>query len=265
MLRIVCFAVFILSAAMPAQADIKINKYMTYLSDGDRIEVVIGEVRKQNKALIEVHGVNSDIDDVVLMAEILKSGNRTSYRIKFDGENYYLLIAEKRGSDTDYTFYLPDNYGSETKLNVNKDGFRAAEDLLATYKAQLADGIQAELARFHREDHVSSNKEGLQQADQRATDQCGHTITTQVNWAEITDAQLMELSIQGFCGQVAEAMASQCESDDAAKTRLTPITTVECKFADSLTIKKENSRIIFQTEKDTANQYYTIDAFLKTL
>ena len=186
---------------------------------------------------------------------------KTSYRIRFDGSKRYVIYKRKNH----YTLYLPGEYDSEIHLSINKDGYREVDDLLMTYESQKSEGIQAQLAEYKRDDHLEYSVDKLEGKDEYVNEKCGTSLTTAVDWDAISNEQMMSMSIQGFCGQVADTMASLCQTDEAVKAAVSGITQVRCSIGDSLSISREENAIVFRTDKDTANQRDIISDFLRQL
>jgi hypothetical protein len=236
---------------------------------GDRgLEVIVAPTADDRQALIRLTGLNHPLDGVVVMADVEPRDNDgRAYRAEVDGKPHSLVVyAQSHWSPTDYTAYVP---GQQDPYAVTVDEERSAginpADLVAEYEQQMSEGIQARLARFNRTKAVQRQKSALQAVDESASKACGSPVSTDVDWEALTNDQLNNLNITGYCGQVAAEMEYLCLSSNSFKQRVREISEVDCGFADSLDISRDNQTLMFQTRENAKNQRETINGFLQAL
>lgn len=243
------------------------DRPLALVSDSD-LEAVVVHTADNSQALVKLSGVNHPLDGVVMLAGIeeREDGSR-AYRAEVDGKLRSLLVyASSYWAPTDYTAYVP---GQQEPYAVNVNEERSSQinldQLMAQYEQQKSKGVQAELARFDRGKALQRQQSALQAIDESASTVCGSPVTTRVDWAALTNEQLNNLNISGYCGQVAAEMEYLCLSDDGFKERVREISEVACGFADSLNLGRDGQKVVFQTREDARNQRETINGFLQAL
>ncbi|MFY8327437.1 hypothetical protein [Pseudoalteromonas sp. ZZD1] len=245
---------------------LEFQKYPVVLESSRGEQVIIVETLDKTQALIKVVGVNHPIDEVVFLTDLLPHGSIKAYKYIFDGQQRALVTREQGYACCSYALYLPDTrkaiYLSEQKGKRNK---AISEDTYAQYKAQLADNIQADFAKFNREKAIANSLEALDKAQQRFTKQCGGKIETTINWQEIDDSLLQTYAIGAYCGQVANSLAKQCENSSEFKPVAQQFGKVECEFTDELKLRHTDSLIHFKTAPKAPNQAQFVEAYLRNL
>ena len=236
---------------------------------GDKgLEVIVAPTTDDRQALIKLTGLNHPLDGVVIMANVEQRDNDgRAYRAEVDGKPRSLVVyAQSYWTPTDYTAYIP---GQQDPHAVTVDEERSAginpADLVAEYEQQMSEGIQARLARFNRTKAMQRQRNALQAVDESASEACGSPVSTEVDWEVLTNHQLNNLNIAGYCGQVAAEMEYLCLSSDRFKQQMKEISKVDCGFADSLDISRDDQTLMFQTREHAKNQRETISNFLQEM
>lgn len=243
-------------------------RYPTLLSGDNSIQVQLVPTTDGRQALLQVKGVNHPVDEVVFLAEAEDRGQGgTAYRIQYDGEPRGMLVKSKAWRGESWRLYLPRGAG-EFSLSVNTEAAEEfdPEAFQILYQKQQADGVQAELAKFDRPRRMQEHVNALGRKDTEASTQCGGSLQTVVDWDSIDDQQMMELSINSYCGAVADEMERLCRNDEAIKPLLKDIKRVECRFDERLNLRREGDALLkFTTERDAPNQSEFINGFLRNL
>lgn len=232
------------------------------------LEAVVAPTADGNQALVKLSGLDHPLNDVVMLADVEQRDNDgRAYRAEVDGKQRSLVVyAKSYWAPTDYTAYVP---GQQEPHAVKADEERSAridiDELAAEYEKQMNEGVQDGVARFDRTKAVERQQKALAAIDESASKVCGTQVSTQVDWDSLSNDQLSNLNISGYCGQVASEMEYLCLSSDSFKERVKEVSEVECGFADSLNLSQDDQTLVFQTEKDASNQRKTINDFLQTL
>lgn len=232
------------------------------------LEAVVAPTADGSQALVKLSGLDHPMNNVVMLTEVEERDNDgRAYRAEVDGKQRSLVVyAQSYWSPTDYTAYVP---GQQEPYAVKADEARSAQinldELVSEYEQQMNDGVQAGVARFNRAKAVERQQKALAAIDESASKVCGSQVSTQVDWESLSNDQLNNLNISGYCGQVAAEMEYLCLSSDSFKERVKEVSEVECGFADSLNLSRDDQTLVFQTEKDASNQRETINDFLQTL
>lgn len=240
---------------------------LALVSDDD-LQAVVAHTADDSQALVQLSGIGHDLDGVVMLAEIEHRADESiAYRAEVDGKMRSLVVYQKSyWAPTDYTAYVP---GHDEPYAVKYHQERSAQvdlaELQAQYEQQMNEGVQDRLARFDRDKAIQRQQTALKAIDESASKVCGNPVTTDVDWEGLTNEQLNSLSISGYCGQVAAEMEYLCLSDDSFKQRVKAIAEVDCNFADSLNLSRDDRTVVFQTKEEAKNQRETINGFLQNL
>lgn len=244
---------------------------------GDQAEVLTSEsgisatlvpTADGSKALLRLNGVDHPLDGVVMLTEVEKRPNdERAYRAEINGKlRSVVVFARSYWAPTDYTAYIPGR--EEPYALVADEAGGASVDrkaLMAEYQQQMEQGVQAELARFDRDEALKRQRQALAAIDKSASNVCGTRVTTRVNWDGLGDEQLNNLSISGYCGQVAAEMEYLCRKDSGFKQKVAEISEVDCGFGDALDLRRNANKLVFQTREEAENQREVINGFLQNL
>jgi len=251
--------------SVPVSA-LELAKYPLAFSGERGLQVQLAPSADGDQALLQVTGVNSPIDEVVFLTQVQDRGQKTlAFRTTYDGEQRALVVKREDWGREQYFLYLPGE--GERSLVPDSDLANSVrpQALEALYKQQYSDGVHAELARFKRAVHQQDATAALAAKDAEAQQDCGSTVSTEVYWSQISDEQLQQLSIAGYCGEVVSQMASICRADADFKTKAATIQTVNCTFGDELKLRHEGGAMLFSTERNAPNQGDFINAYLRNL
>ncbi|GGY69740.1 hypothetical protein [Marinobacter zhanjiangensis] len=258
-------ALALLSLSTPA---LELGDNPLALVGDNGLEAIVAPTADNSQALIKLTGLNHPLDGVVMLAEVEQRDNDgRAYRAEVDGKQRSLVVyAQSYWSPTDYTAYIP---GQQEPHAIKADEERSAainvDELVAEYEQQMGEGRQAGLARFDRAKAVQRQQAALADIDDSASKVCGSPVSTSVDWEALTNDQLNNLNITGYCGQVAAEMEYLCLSDASFKQQVKEISEVSCGFADALNLSRHDQSLVFQTSEDASNQRETINDFLQTL
>ncbi len=232
------------------------------------LQVTIAPTEDGSQALVKMTGVDHAIDGVVMLAEVEKRENEErAYQARVNGKIRSLVMyAKSHWASGDYTAYIPGQ--AEPHALTKNEEQSSSMDLAALqteYEQQEERGTQEKVARFDREKAVKRQQQALSAIDRSASEVCGNPVSTRVDWEALDDNQLNNLSISGYCGQVAAEMEHLCRRDDSFREKMPVISEVDCNFGDALDLSQNGGKVAFQTQQDTRNQRDTITDFLREL
>lgn len=264
-----CFLLMALTLLSLSAHGLELDDPVQVLTGPDGVTATLAPTVEGDQALIRITGVDHALDGVVLLANVDQRPNdERAYRSELDGKlRTLLLFARSYWASTDYTAYIP-NREEPYALAVDETQSKAADKaaLLAEYQQQLQEGRQQALASFDREGALQRQQQALRAIDESASKVCGTLVKTQVDWQNLSDEQLNNLSISGYCGQVATEIESLCRKDAAFKDKLTGISEVNCAFGTTVDLQQDANRLVFRTpETETRSQRGVINEFLQQL
>ena len=232
------------------------------------LEAIVAPTADETQALVKLSGLDHPMNGVVMLADIEQRDNDgRAYRAEVDGKQRSLVVyAQSYWAPTDYTAYVPgEQEPHAVKADEQRSGQVDLKKLTAEYEQQMKEGVQARLARFDRNKAIQRQQNGLQAIDASASKVCSSPLSTDVDWEALSNEQLNNLNIPGYCGQVAAEIEYLCLSDADFKQQVKEISEVDCGFANSLDLSRDGQTLKFQTREDAKNQRETINGFLKTL
>ena len=164
-----------------------------------------------------------------------------------------------------YTLYIPETRDGIYLTQKEVPNPALVIELKAEYQQQKNKDLQAKLATFNREKHVSSQQQKISTADNEIDKQCGLKIETTVEWKAIDDKTLQKYAVGSFCAEVASEIADMCKSDKSFKSDIEHINTIECQFADELKLRQKRKTLTFKTTPKAPNQRKFIESYLLNL
>ncbi|MFV0478157.1 MAG: hypothetical protein ACK5ME_10025 [Parahaliea sp.] len=257
-------ACFIASVGAMAQ---DMARYPLLFKADQGIEVVLAPVEGGQQALVRVSGINHPIDGVVFMTQAMQRGSDgQAWVTTLDGSEFSLLQKQSNryGRGEYYAVYLPGQRDA-VPLYYDEDESKSlsVNSIKDAYVGQQKDGVQARLAQFDRDKRIVQTQTGLDEIDAAASAACGTTVKTVVNWASVNDDQLKRLSIRGYCGSVADELASMCSSESTFKSKAVKLGQVSCQFGAEMKLRAEGDGLEFTTHQKAPNQADFIRQFLR--
>lgn len=220
------------------------------------LTVLVAPTADEQKALVQINGVNAPIDGVVFLADKQTDGGRVSLRSPLDGRPWNLVRTEQRYDGTPHTVAFVPGLNNAAELSYDEKASKALnpETLKHTYEQQTKTGVQARLARFDRTKRIATQQAELARSDADATKTCAAPVQTEVDWAALSDDQLQRLSVAGYCAVVADAMRQLCGSDATFKASAASHSPIACSFGGKLRLRSEGGKTLFTTTEKDPNQ-----------
>jgi hypothetical protein len=177
-------------------------------------------------SLVRVSGVDSELTGKVLSYKRVQDGERFEYRTKWHGRDWYALVKERSGQ---WMAYLPGSrdgyrlsYAETMTARVDSSG------LQRLHRTQEQSGELNAVQRFDRAAEQKGEDTALNDESQRTAQACGKAVPTSVNWSSVSDQQLMERSVSGYCESVLSALQHVCDSQAGKRFVTEQVSSVEC-------------------------------------
>ncbi len=255
----------------PADAPIEIDfevidDAQVYRGDeGLRVTVVPLVSDDPEEFLIEVRGLRSDIDGLVLRYEKAQQGrDRFSYVTTINGRDYNTVWIDRRRGTTRVEVYLPGISGSRA-VSFDEDASAEVDpQKLARRHAEIvADGTVAELQAFNRDERQAHHDESLGDEMARRFATCEmQDVPVQIDWSTVTDEQLKQYSVSSFCGAVGRGAESVCrfaQGREAVKER---VREVRCEIGDEMALRLDDGVLTWTADFEGTNAHMAAASLL---
>jgi hypothetical protein len=215
-------------------------------ADGMHVEAVDFA---DGSALVQVVGLESELTGKVLAYQRTLNGERLEYRTKWHGRDLYALVKERDGR---WVAYIP---GAQNGYDL-----RYAEDkqvdtraIQRTHQAQDRSGELSALQRFDRAATEKSAQEELAARAARTAERCGKQLPVAVRWSSVSEAQLLEMSVSGYCESILSGLDHLC--DDAAGKQFVAqhVSSVECTLDGGNTLALDAHKLLWAINFELVN------------
>lgn len=252
--------------SLGAHADIKLSKYAKVYKGGEGAVVTFVPLAgsTEKKALIEVAGIDTEFDGLILLYDLEDQGLTDAYTMKYDGRVSTRLRTNEGDWSRWTTLYLPDvkdgielNYKEEASKKLDTAKF------LERYKEQEKAGVQEKLAVFKRAQHTEEAKQAFMSSAAIAQADCGKKFGAEFPWASATEEQLRDYSFSSYCGEVFNQLATLCKKSEKSRASiLSKIDTVSCVFGDTLNLRLDGKTLHWTTAENEPDQETFIKHYL---
>lgn len=256
----------VLMASSPAFAKLALSKYpKVYKGEEGLVVTVIPLQDKEKKqALIEVSGVDTEIDGKVFLYDLENQGKEEAYTLKWDGEDHTRLRVEDGYWLKWINVWLPEHAMKSYQVWYDEKLSKKAKpaDYATRYEKDKA--LQAELAKFNRPKNVAYNEKNFAKTVAEVKTDCGLAVDAKIDWPTIKDETIMEYSVYSFCGYPLEALASYCRENAANKKSVSgKLAGFKCQAGAKLNAKMEGKAFVWTNDFTTGNQQDFATAFVK--
>lgn len=239
-------------------ADISLSKYAKVYKGREGMVVTLVPLmpKDSKKALIEVKGIDTELDGLILQYNFVNEGMREAYAMTYDGRSSTRLRTNQGYWGKWTSVYLPDVKG-EFDVAYDDKASKAfdVDKFKARYLKQEEGHVQDKLATFRKEKHLQSNNVAFGEKAKAASDACGTSIQASIDWSSISDDNLKELSISSYCGEPLESLADLCKkSPDNKKTLSQKVSKFNCRMGNKLHLGISDKTLNWITAKDVPNQ-----------
>lgn len=258
---------FIAGCALAASASaLELSKYPKAFAAPYGVNVIVAPTQEGNQALLQIKGIDHEMDGVVFLSDIVSRGGETrAYQYTRNGKERALVLRQEGWRGEYFEAFLPDQ--GRVGLQPDQDASEEVDTqaLLALYQQQKGEGVQERIAQFDRDGKETESEEALADNDQATNAKCGGDVSTSVAWDTVSDENAIDLSIASYCGTVATEMRMMCKSDEAFKEVAQGIEHINCQFGDRLKLEKSDGTVTFTTARDEPNQGDFAENYLRNL
>jgi hypothetical protein len=209
-----------------------------------------------NGALVAASGVASEATGRVVRCEREQDGPYLYYRTIFHGRRWNVLVRRESsaGAGT-WTAYLPgaSQNGFELTYAEKESAEINAQELYRQHRAQDASGQLAALQSFDRPAEERSEQEQLDAAAKRTAEDCGGPLQLQVAWNTISDEQLKEKSVSGYCESVLSGLSNICRFESGRAFVKARIKKAVCRLDGKSELALEGDALRWAISFDTYN------------
>lgn len=244
--------------SLQAMADISVSKYAKVYKGREGLMVTLLPLtpKDSKKALIEVKGMDTELDGLILLYDLVNEGTREAYTMDFDGRKSTRMRANQGYWGKWTQVYLPDVRGEfdvvfdeKASKQLNIGNFKER------YLTQEKNKVQQSLAKFRKEKHLKMANESFAKLAKKASDACGTQINASIDWSTISDDNLKKLSISSYCGSPLDSLARLCKSSASNKKTLSnKVSKMNCRMGEKIHLGITDKTLNWVTNKDAPNQ-----------
>ncbi len=256
------FTVLALLAALALSSSafaLEISKYPRAYKGGEGLVVKVVSVKGEKKqALVQISGVDTELDEIVLLTEEVNAGKGTALKTRLHGEDVWVM----RSDETWYGWksmdvYLPETPTKSTNVYYDEAASKKVKGdaLLKAYEKQKKDGTHAKLQKFNRADREKAQNKYYAEEVQSTADACGFKIPATIDWKAVSDDLLKDISIHGYCTPPLSALRSLCGKSPDLKAKVkAKVKSVACTFGATMKVTVAGGVVQWTTHKDSSNQ-----------
>ncbi|MCP3104699.1 hypothetical protein LZ198_38125 [Myxococcus sp. K15C18031901] len=235
-------------------------------AEGEEVAVIPLTPRESKKYILRVKGTGSPIDGKVLPFDLkdysTSSSLQHNYVTQWGGRGYTVLYVR----NSNYELYVPGR-GKEIRVSFDEKRTQALkpEEVYKEHQKQDADGTLKKLMAFDRAGESARHDKDFAETLREMNTACGASVAASIDWKSVSDDQLKELSISGYCEPPLESLKQLCDASNVAKkTVQARVKQITCRLGDSLDPKLDADRLIWTTTRDASNQQDFATKFFKT-
>jgi hypothetical protein len=202
-------------------------------------------------ALVELEGTPSELTGKVLGYQRVENGDRLEYQTKWHGRDLYALVKERDGR---WVAYIPGaQRGYDLSYVEDKSAKIDAAAIQRTHHAQRTSGELAKLQSFDRPASQKSAEDELAEHAKRTGDKCGKPLTVAVNWPSISETQMLQWSVSGYCESILSGLDRVCEDAVGKQFVQAQIGEVECTLDGDNSIRLDDGKLRWMINFEIVN------------
>lgn len=256
----------VVMSASPGYAKVALSKYpKVYKGDEGLVVTVVPLADKEkNQALIEVTGVDTEIDGKVFLYDLSNQGKFEAYTMMWDGEERTRLRVDEGYWMKWITVWLPEHAMKSYQVGYDEKLSKAAKPDSFAQRYEKDKVLQAKIAKFDRPKNVAYNEKNFAKTVEEFKAECGAPLETKIEWSGIKDDVIMKYSVYSFCGYPIEALSSFCrEKPENKKSVQGKLSSFKCQAGSKLNAKMEGKSFVWTNDFTTGNQGDFATAFVK--
>jgi hypothetical protein len=202
-------------------------------------------------ALVDVQGVASELTGKVLEYQRVENGDRLEYRTKWHGRDLYALVKERDGR---WMAYIPGApRGLELAYVEDKSSKVDATAIQRAHQSQQASGELGKLQGFDRLGTEKAEQDALSEGARRAGDKCGKPLSVSVNWPSVSETQMLQWSVSGYCSSILSGLERLCEADVGKQFVRANVTNVECTLDGDNSVRVDAGKLRWMINFELVN------------
>jgi len=208
-------------------------------SDGMHVETLDFA---DDSSLVRVSGVDSEMTGKVLAYKRVQNGDRYEYRTKWHGRDWYALVRERGGQ---WMAYIPGSReGYSLQYAEDKAGSVDTAGIQRQHRAQEQSGELQALQRFDRAAEQKYAQDALAAESRRVSEQCGKPVPVSVRWSSVSDEQLLDKSVSGYCESILSGLHRLCGNEAGKRFVKAHVNKAECALDgdNSLSLQAQTLR-----------------------
>lgn len=204
-----------------------------------------------DSALVRVLGVDSELTGKVLAYERGLNGERLEYRTKWHGDDQYTVAKERDGR---WRAYVP-GFRDGFDLTYDEAKSRAVDAtvLQREHQAQKKSGQLDALQRFDRAAAQKHSEDELAAEVARTQQQCGKAPPVSIVWSSVSDQQLLDKSVSGYCASLLSALNHLCDTQAGKRFVSEKLESAQCKLDGDNSLKLEAGKLHWSINFDITN------------
>ncbi len=203
------------------------------------------------QALVDVEGIASELTGKVLQYERVQNGDRLEYRTKWHGRDLYALVKERDGR---WVAYIPGaQHGYELAYAEDKSAQVDGRAIQRTHQTQQASGELPKLQGFDRAASQKSEQDEIDEAVERTSDKCGKPLALAVNWPSISETQMLQWSVSGYCSSILSGVERLCDSQTGKQFVQSKLTNIECTLDGDNSVRVDGGKLRWMINFEIVN------------
>ncbi len=251
-----------------ASVALKAGKYARVYKGGEGITVTVVPLmpNPEKDALIEVEGIESKIDEIVLRHKAVV-GRDTTWVTTIAGEDFWTLRSEKSWGWKRLLLILPERPMEPIDMMYDEKASKSVKAVafVKRHEKQIKDGSIAKIAAWNRAEREATHNAEFASALAVTNKACGSNLTASINWKTVTDEHLKALSIHSYCSPGLSALADGCSNAETKTKILKAVKSYECQLTTKdLKMKlEEGGKVLWLTHTDASNMDDFANAFVQ--
>jgi len=180
----------------------------------------------KERGLVQVTGLGNEFEGVVFDCALGGTLAARTFETQIDGRDWRVLVRDRSTWKT----YVP---GARNLRLDEVEGSVDAKALLSAHMKQLKSGRIAEIARFDEEAARAEEMKGLAREVSDAAAACDADIAVEIDWAALSQEELMQYSIDGYCDSGAAALERACQTPELKAALGPSVGTYRCTFGEA--------------------------------
>lgn len=235
--------------------------------EGFKLEVVD---LADGDALIQITGYRSELTGKVFRYKVEEDDRYLRYQMTWHGRTRNLLVREhaRVGDEIWWRAYPPGNTSGDGILLEYSEKLSPTVDAKAIHRThwdQRESGVLAAIERFDRPAEEAEENQELAEEVERTAKTCGRAIPISVAWGTVTDDDLKEKSIAGYCGSLLYGLRDICQYEAGKRFIDTNVKSLSCRMDGSYQISLKGTALEWAISFTSVNLDRAAAEALRTL